>query len=330
MEVIADLHIHSHFSIATARDADLEHLDLWGRYKGVQVVGTGDCTHPQWLAELAAKLEPAAPGVYTLKPDLALPLNLEGPGWEAAAPVKFVITGEVSTIYKKAGKVRKVHLLLVLPDLVGRPTALPAPGPPGQRGLRRPPHPGPGRPVRPGPGPGDRSPGPGDPGPHLDSLVLRFGQQERLRFPGGVLRGQHRPHPCRGDRVVFRPRHELAGLRPGPLRAGVQFRRPLPPETGPGGQYLSRRPDLSRPGPGLAHPGGLRGHPGVFSPGRQVPPGRPPALRPQTGAGRGQAPGRSLSPVRQAPDPGGDAPRPGPGRPPERGSPRPRPALSSP
>jgi len=102
MEVIADLHIHSHFSIATARDADLEHLDLWGRYKGVQVVGAGDCTHPRWLAELAAKLEPAGAGVYTLKPDLALPLNLEGPGWEAAAPVKFVITGEVSTIYKFA------------------------------------------------------------------------------------------------------------------------------------------------------------------------------------------------------------------------------------
>jgi DNA helicase-2/ATP-dependent DNA helicase PcrA len=117
MEVIADLHIHSHFSIATARDADLEHLDLWGRYKGLQVVGTGDCTHPRWLAEMAAKLEPAGAGVYTLKPGLALPLNLEGPAWEAAAPVKFVITGEVSTIYKKAGKVRKVHLLLVLPDL---------------------------------------------------------------------------------------------------------------------------------------------------------------------------------------------------------------------
>jgi DNA helicase-2/ATP-dependent DNA helicase PcrA len=117
MEVIADLHIHSHFSIATGREADLEHLDLWGRYKGVQVVGTGDCTHPRWLEELAAKLRPAAAGVYTLNPDLALPLNLPGPPWEAPAPVRFVITGEVSTIYKKAGKVRKVHLLLVLPSL---------------------------------------------------------------------------------------------------------------------------------------------------------------------------------------------------------------------
>ena len=68
MEVIADLHIHSRFSIATARDADLEHLDLWGRYKGVQVVGTGDCTHPRWLAEIAAKLEPAAEGVARERP----------------------------------------------------------------------------------------------------------------------------------------------------------------------------------------------------------------------------------------------------------------------
>jgi PHP family Zn ribbon phosphoesterase len=80
-------------------------------------VGTGDCTHPKWLEELAGKLVPAAAGVYTLKPKLALPLNLEGPRWEAVPPVRFMITGEVSTIYKKGGKVRKVHLLLVLPDL---------------------------------------------------------------------------------------------------------------------------------------------------------------------------------------------------------------------
>jgi DNA helicase-2/ATP-dependent DNA helicase PcrA len=117
MEILADLHIHSRFSIATGRDADLPHLDLWGRYKGLQVVGTGDCTHPKWLEELAGKLVPAAAGVYTLKPKLALPLNLEGPRWEAVPPVRFMITGEVSTIYKKGGKVRKVHLLLVLPDL---------------------------------------------------------------------------------------------------------------------------------------------------------------------------------------------------------------------
>lgn len=117
MEVIADLHLHSHFSIATGRQADLEHLDLWGRYKGVQVVGSGDCTHPEWLKELAAKLEPVDAGVYGLKPQLTLPLELQGPSWEAPPPVRFVITGEVSTIYQKGGRVRKVHLLLLLPHL---------------------------------------------------------------------------------------------------------------------------------------------------------------------------------------------------------------------
>ena len=79
MEIVADLHIHSHFSIATGQQADLEHLDLWGRYKGVQVVGTGDCTHPEWLREMAAKLEPVAAGTYVFKAGLALPLDLEGP-----------------------------------------------------------------------------------------------------------------------------------------------------------------------------------------------------------------------------------------------------------
>jgi DNA helicase-2/ATP-dependent DNA helicase PcrA len=117
MEVIADLHIHSRYSMATGKDADLEHLDLWGRYKGLQVVGSGDCTHPQWLKELEAKLTPAAPGVYELKSGLALPLKIKGPRWDRVPPVRFVITGEVSTIYKKAGQVRKVHLLLLLPGL---------------------------------------------------------------------------------------------------------------------------------------------------------------------------------------------------------------------
>ncbi len=117
METIADLHLHSRYSIATGKEADLEHLDLWGRYKGLQVIGTGDCTHPEWLKEMAAKLEPVAAGTYVLKAGLALPLNLQGPAWREVAPVRFVITGEVSSIYKKGGRVRKVHLLLLLPGL---------------------------------------------------------------------------------------------------------------------------------------------------------------------------------------------------------------------
>lgn len=115
--MVADLHIHSRYSIATGREADLEHLDLWGRYKGVQVVGTGDCTHPEWLKELTAKLEAVAPGTYRLRPELALPLKLKGPAWEAEAPVHFLVTGEVSTVYQQGGRTRKVHLLLVLASL---------------------------------------------------------------------------------------------------------------------------------------------------------------------------------------------------------------------
>jgi DNA helicase-2/ATP-dependent DNA helicase PcrA len=117
METVADLHIHSRYSIATGKQADLEHLDLWGRYKGVQVVGTGDCTHPEWLKEMAARLEPVAAGTYVLKTGLSLPLGLKGPPWQEIPPVRFVLSGEVSAIYKKAGRVRKVHLLLLLPDL---------------------------------------------------------------------------------------------------------------------------------------------------------------------------------------------------------------------
>ena len=141
------------------RQADLEHLDLWGRYKGVHLVGTGDCTHPQWLQEMAARLAPVAEGTYVLKEELALPLepDLRGPAWEGAAAVRFVVSGEVSAIYKKAGRVRKVHLLLLLPGLeaaqqlserLARLGNVASDGP----------HPGAGCQIPPGIGPGHRSP----------------------------------------------------------------------------------------------------------------------------------------------------------------------------
>lgn len=117
METVADFHVHSLHSIATGRNANLEHLDLWGRYKGLTVVGTGDCTHPEWLKELGAKLSPAGAGVYHLKSDLALPLKLSGPRWEEVSPIRFVVTGEISAIYSKRGRVRKVHLLIILSGL---------------------------------------------------------------------------------------------------------------------------------------------------------------------------------------------------------------------
>lgn len=115
MKFIADFHIHSHFSIATSSSLIPEWLDYWARLKGVTVVGTGDFTHPGWLQELKEKLEPAEPGLFRLKDEFrkkelaAFPLAQE-------RTVRFMLTGEISSIYKKNGRVRKVHNLLFAPD----------------------------------------------------------------------------------------------------------------------------------------------------------------------------------------------------------------------
>ena len=70
MKFIADLHIHSHFSRATSKNLDPEHIALWAQKKGIGVVGTGDFTHSGWIAELREKLIEAEDGLYRLKPDL--------------------------------------------------------------------------------------------------------------------------------------------------------------------------------------------------------------------------------------------------------------------
>ncbi|WP_338049760.1 UvrD-helicase domain-containing protein [Pseudoflavonifractor phocaeensis] len=110
---IADLHIHSRYSRATSRDCVPDALDFWARRKGIDLVGTGDFTHPAWRAELAEALVPAEEGLYTLRPDLVRPDGCRPAG---EAP-RFVVTGEISSIYKKGGRVRKVHSLILLPSL---------------------------------------------------------------------------------------------------------------------------------------------------------------------------------------------------------------------
>lgn len=110
---IGDLHIHSHYSRATSKDLTPEQLDLWARKKGIDIVGTGDFTHEAWRAELGRKLEPAEPGLYVLRKELAQDLST---GILGRRP-RFVISGEISSIYKKNGRVRKVHSLILLPSL---------------------------------------------------------------------------------------------------------------------------------------------------------------------------------------------------------------------
>ncbi len=116
MHLVADLHIHSHFSRATSKDLTFEQLARWAQLKGVHVVGAGDIAHPGWLAEMRAKLEPAEPGLYRLKEELAAAVQAQTPP-PCRAPVRFLLAGEISNIYKKAGATRKVHHLVFAPDL---------------------------------------------------------------------------------------------------------------------------------------------------------------------------------------------------------------------
>ena len=110
MEIIADLHIHSRYSMATSKDGTPEMLDLWARKKGITLLGTGDMTHPLWRQELKDKLIPAEPGLFRLKDEFVLPEAAHYPG---KSP-RFVLSGEISSIYKKDGKTRKVHSLILV------------------------------------------------------------------------------------------------------------------------------------------------------------------------------------------------------------------------
>ena len=119
---IADFHIHSRYSYATSKTCTLEYLDLWARRKGIHIVGTGDFTHPAWRAELKEKLAPAEDGLYILKEEYRLydeadgkKIDAYGRGQKEMIP-RFIISGEISSVYKKEGRSRKVHSLLLLPD----------------------------------------------------------------------------------------------------------------------------------------------------------------------------------------------------------------------
>ncbi len=112
----ADLHIHSKFSRACSRDCDLEHLALVGRRKGISVIGTGDFTHPKWFEELESTLVPAEPGLFRLREDVERSVEARLPA-SCRGPVRFMLSVEISTIYKRAERTRKVHHLLYMPDL---------------------------------------------------------------------------------------------------------------------------------------------------------------------------------------------------------------------
>ncbi len=107
----ADLHIHSKYSRATSKDCDLEHLALWAQKKGLSVISTGDFTHPAWFKEINEKLIPDGCGAYRLKPEIEKQI------FKNSEPVRFILSVEISTIYKKGDKTRKVHHVVFTPDI---------------------------------------------------------------------------------------------------------------------------------------------------------------------------------------------------------------------
>ena len=102
MKFIADFHLHSKYSRATSPQMDLENLDKWAKTKGIKILGTGDFTYPEWFKNLKEKLEPAEPGLFKLK--------------NSDSGTRFILTVEISCIYSKKGKVRKIHIIVFAPS----------------------------------------------------------------------------------------------------------------------------------------------------------------------------------------------------------------------
>jgi len=111
MRFIADFHIHSHYSIATSRSLTPENLELWARRKGIQLIGTGDVFHPGWYEDLKERLMPAEDGLDRLKDEYRIKKDHLFPA--TPQPVRFILSGEISSIYKRKGRVRKVHNLIL-------------------------------------------------------------------------------------------------------------------------------------------------------------------------------------------------------------------------
>lgn len=116
MELIVDLHVHSHYSRATSKDCTIEGLYKWGKIKGINIIGTGDFTHPAWFEEFQQKLESDEGGLFRLKDDIAASIDANLPSSVRSNFIRFVPTVEIATIFSKGGKVRKLHQLVVMPS----------------------------------------------------------------------------------------------------------------------------------------------------------------------------------------------------------------------
>jgi len=102
MRIIADLQIHSKYARACSQDLNPKNIGVWADKKGIGVIGTGDFTHPKWIAELKESLEEVKSGLYKLQ--------------DGSAQAYFMLTSEVSSIYKQGDKVRRIHNMIFAPN----------------------------------------------------------------------------------------------------------------------------------------------------------------------------------------------------------------------
>ncbi|RPJ17717.1 MAG: hypothetical protein EHM30_02800 [Desulfobacteraceae bacterium] len=116
MKFLADLHIHSRFSIATSKNMDIENISVAARKKGIAVLGTGDFTHPEWFGELKRKLVQAGDGLYKLNKEFYCGINKFVPE-TCGGTTRFILSAEICNIYKKKGKTRKIHSVILLPEM---------------------------------------------------------------------------------------------------------------------------------------------------------------------------------------------------------------------
>ena len=98
MAYVADLHIHSRFSRACSRELNIPNLAMWSKYKGIDLMGTGDCLHPLWQQEMKSVLKELGNGFYEFN------------------ETKFLLTTEVACIYSESGKTHRIHILIWLPS----------------------------------------------------------------------------------------------------------------------------------------------------------------------------------------------------------------------
>ncbi len=115
MEIIADLHLHSKYSRAVSPQMTLPVMTQFAKQKGLNLLTTGDWTHPLWMREIKKDLKESEQGIFELK-STNHPIN-KSSNQQINQDPKFILTVEVSSIYSQGGKVRRIHCLLFAPSI---------------------------------------------------------------------------------------------------------------------------------------------------------------------------------------------------------------------